>query len=34
VTGDPLKAEFKKRAVMDFEQPVRNVDSEIGVDPD
>jgi hypothetical protein len=31
---DPLKAEFEKRAVMDFEQPVRDVDAEIRVDPD
>ena len=30
---DPLKAEFEKRAVMDFEQPVGDVDSEIRVDP-
>jgi hypothetical protein len=33
-SGDPLKAEFEKRAIMDFEQPIRDVNSEIGVDPD
>jgi hypothetical protein len=33
-SGDPLKAEFEKRAVMNFEQRVRDVNSEIGVDPD
>jgi hypothetical protein len=33
-SGDPLQAEFEKRAVMDFEQPVRDMDSEIGVDAD
>ncbi|HZC82104.1 MAG TPA: hypothetical protein VE222_10425 [Nitrospiraceae bacterium] len=31
---DPLEAEFEKRAIMDFELPIRDVDSEIGVDPD
>jgi hypothetical protein len=31
---DPFEAEFEKRAIMDFEQPIRDVDSEIGVDPD
>jgi hypothetical protein len=30
--NDPLKTEFEKRAIMDFEQSVGNVDSEIGVD--
>jgi hypothetical protein len=31
---DPLKAEFEKRAVMDFEQPIRDVNSVIKVDAD
>ena len=31
---DPLQPEFKKRAIMDFEQPVGDVNSVIGVDPD
>ena len=31
---DPLQPEFEKRAIMDFEQPVRDMDAEIGVDPD
>jgi hypothetical protein len=26
--------EFQKRAIMDFAQPVRDMDAEIGVDPD
>jgi len=29
---DPLEAEFKKRAIMDFEQPIGDVDAEIRVD--
>jgi hypothetical protein len=33
-SGDPLEAEFEKRAIMDFEQPIRDVNSEIGVDVD
>jgi hypothetical protein len=33
-SGDPLKAEFKKRAVMYFQEPIRHMDAEIGVDPD
>jgi hypothetical protein len=31
---DPFKPEFEKRAVMDFEQPVGDVDAEIRLDPD
>jgi hypothetical protein len=31
---DPFEPEFEKRAIVDFEQPVRDVDAEIGVDPD
>ncbi len=31
---DPLQTEFEKRAIMDFEQPVGNMDAEIRVDPD
>jgi len=30
---DPLQPEFEKRAIMDFEQPVRDMDAEIRVDP-
>jgi hypothetical protein len=26
--------EFQKQAIMDFAQPVRDMDAEIGVDPD
>ncbi len=33
-SGDPLEAEFQKRAIMDFEQPVRDMDAEIRVYPD
>jgi hypothetical protein len=29
-----LEAEFEKRAVVDFEQPIGDVNSIIGVDPD
>jgi hypothetical protein len=32
--GNPLQPEFEKRAIMDFEQPVGNVNSVIGVDAD
>ena len=32
--GDPLQTKFEKRTVMDFEQPVRDVNSVIMVDPD
>jgi hypothetical protein len=32
--SDPLQPEFEKRPITDFEQPIRDVDSEIGVDPD
>ena len=32
--GDSLEAEFEKCAIMDFEEPVRDMDAEIGVDPD
>src|SRR4051794_29636738 len=31
---DPLETKFEKRAIVDFEQPVRDVDAEIRVDPD
>jgi hypothetical protein len=31
---DSLKLEFEERAVMDFEQPVGDVNSVIRVDPD
>jgi len=31
---DPFQAEFEKRTIMDFEQPVRDVDAEIGVNAD
>ena len=33
-SGDPLEAEFEKRPIMDFEQPIGDVDSVIGVDAD
>jgi hypothetical protein len=33
-SGDPLEAEFEKRAIMDFKQPIRDVNSVIGVDAD
>jgi hypothetical protein len=33
-SGDSLQTEFEKRAIMDFEQPVRDMDAEIGVNPD
>jgi hypothetical protein len=32
--GDPLQPEFEKRAVMDFGQPVGDMNSVIGVDAD
>ena len=32
--GDPLQTKFEKRTVMDFEQPVGDVNSVIGVDAD
>ena len=32
--SDPFEPEFEKRTIMDFEQPIRDVDVEIGVDPD
>jgi hypothetical protein len=32
--GDPLQPEFEKRAVMQVEQPIGDVDAEIRVDPD
>jgi hypothetical protein len=32
--GDPFEAEFEKWTIMDFEQPVGDMDAEIGVDPD
>jgi hypothetical protein len=30
---DSLKPEFEESAIMDFEQPVRDMDAEIRVDP-
>ena len=33
-SDDSLEAEFEEWAVMDFEQPVRDMDAEIRVDPD
>ena len=33
-SGDPLQPEFEKRAIVDFEQPVRDMDAEIGIDAD
>jgi len=32
--GDPFQPEFEKRAIVDFEQAVRDMDAEIGVDAD
>jgi hypothetical protein len=32
--SDRLQPKFEERAVMDFEQPIGDVDSEIRVDPD
>ena len=32
--SDPLEAEFEERAIMDFQEPIRDVSSVIGVDPD
>jgi len=32
--GDPLQPEFEKRAIMNFEQPIGDVNSVIGVDAD
>jgi len=32
-SGDPLEAEFEKRAIMDFEQPIRDVNSVTGSTP-
>jgi hypothetical protein len=34
VPAIPFEPEFEKRTIMDFEQPIRDVDAEIGVDPD
>jgi hypothetical protein len=31
---DPLQPEFEKRDIMDFEQPIGDVNSVIGVDAD
>jgi hypothetical protein len=31
---DPFEPEFEEWPIVDFEQPVRDVDGEIGVDPD
>jgi hypothetical protein len=33
-SGDSLQPEFEERAIVDFEQPIRDVDAVIGVDPD
>jgi hypothetical protein len=33
-SGDPLQPKFEERALVDFEQPVGNMDWEIGVGPD
>jgi hypothetical protein len=32
--GDPLEAEFEKRPITDFEQPIRDVNSIVGVNAD
>jgi hypothetical protein len=32
--NDPFEPEFEKRASVDFEQPVRDVDAEIGINPE
>jgi hypothetical protein len=32
--GDPLEAEFEKRRITDFEQPIRDVNSIVGVNAD
>jgi hypothetical protein len=34
LSDDPLQPEFEKWSIMDFEQPVRDMDAEIRVDPD
>jgi hypothetical protein len=34
LTDDPFEPEFEKRGIMGFEQPIRDVDAEIGVDAD
>jgi quercetin dioxygenase-like cupin family protein len=31
---DPFEAEFEKRAIVDFEQPIRDVNSVVGIDAD
>jgi hypothetical protein len=32
--GNTLEAKFEKRVIMNFEQPVGDVDAEIRADPD
>jgi hypothetical protein len=32
--NDPLQTEFEKWTIVDFEQPIRDMDAEIGVNPD
>jgi hypothetical protein len=32
--GNPFKPEFEKRPTVDFQEPIRDVNSVIGVDPD
>jgi hypothetical protein len=34
LSNDPFQTEFQERPVMEIEKSVRNVDTEIGVDPD
>jgi hypothetical protein len=31
---DPFQAKFEKRAIVDFEQPIRDVNSVVGIDAD
>ncbi len=33
-TGDPFEAQFEKWAIMYFEQPIGNMNAEIGIDAD
>jgi hypothetical protein len=33
-SGNPLEAEFEKWTIVDFEQPLGDMDAEIRVDPD
>jgi hypothetical protein len=34
LSDDPFQSEFEKWTIVDFEQPVRDMDAEIRVDPD